>query len=178
MFDSTRVHRNDLGVFRKLDFGISRESALSCTRRNGERHPGAVMAKKKSSNTNRKKRSAHGPSLDEVRTFALSLPQVVEQGHWGRPSFRVKGKIFMTLWPEEDRAVLKFTPDQQDEWVEAREGMFTPVHGTWGLQGHTFMTLGGKDAIDGKTVKTAVVLAWRNVAPKRLVQSFDVGTLK
>ncbi len=41
-------------------------------------------------------------SADEARALALSLPDAVEQDHHGRPSFRVGGKIFATLW-EADR---------------------------------------------------------------------------
>lgn len=35
---------------------------------------------------------------DEARAAALALPEAVEQDHHGRPSFRVKAKIFATLW--------------------------------------------------------------------------------
>ncbi|HWJ44345.1 MAG TPA: MmcQ/YjbR family DNA-binding protein [Gaiellaceae bacterium] len=38
---------------------------------------------------------------DEARSLALSLPEAVEQDHHGRPSFRVGGKIFATLWSDE-----------------------------------------------------------------------------
>jgi hypothetical protein len=37
---------------------------------------------------------------DEARALALRLPEAVEQDHHGRPSFRVGGKIFATLWDE------------------------------------------------------------------------------
>ena len=36
-------------------------------------------------------------SPEEARAIALSLPEAVEQDHHGRPSFRVRGKIFATL---------------------------------------------------------------------------------
>ena len=39
-------------------------------------------------------------SADEARALALSLPEAVELDHHGRPSFRVGGKIFATLWSE------------------------------------------------------------------------------
>jgi hypothetical protein len=39
-------------------------------------------------------------SADEARALALALPEAVEQDHHGRPSFRVGGKIFATLWNE------------------------------------------------------------------------------
>lgn len=39
-------------------------------------------------------------SADEARALALALPEAVEQDHHGKPSFRVGGKIFATLWNE------------------------------------------------------------------------------
>ena len=45
-------------------------------------------------------------SLDEARAVALSLPEAVEQDHHGRPSFRVGGKIFATLWSDERMNVM------------------------------------------------------------------------
>jgi hypothetical protein len=35
---------------------------------------------------------------DEARAMALALAGATEQDHHGRPSFRVQGKIFATLW--------------------------------------------------------------------------------
>jgi hypothetical protein len=45
-------------------------------------------------------------SPDEARSLALSLPEAVEQDHHGRPSFRVGGKIFATLWSNERMNVM------------------------------------------------------------------------
>lgn len=45
-------------------------------------------------------------SSDEARAVALSLPEAVEQDHHGRPSFRVGGKIFATLWSDERMNVM------------------------------------------------------------------------
>ena len=39
-------------------------------------------------------------TADDVRRLALALPNTVEQDHHGRPSFRVDGKIFATLWDQ------------------------------------------------------------------------------
>jgi hypothetical protein len=39
-------------------------------------------------------------SHDQIRRLALALPDAVEQDHHGRPSFRVHGRIFATLWDE------------------------------------------------------------------------------
>jgi hypothetical protein len=37
-------------------------------------------------------------TADDARAIALSLPGAIEQDHHGRPSFRVAGRIFATLW--------------------------------------------------------------------------------
>jgi hypothetical protein len=37
----------------------------------------------------------------QARALALELPEAIEQDHHGRPSFRVAGKIFATLWNED-----------------------------------------------------------------------------
>jgi len=38
--------------------------------------------------------------LAEARRLALSLPEVTEQPHFDMASFRVRGKIFVTVPPE------------------------------------------------------------------------------
>ncbi len=45
-------------------------------------------------------------SPDDARSLALSLPEAVEQDHHGRPSFRVGGRIFATLWTEKRMNVM------------------------------------------------------------------------
>ena len=43
---------------------------------------------------------------EQARSLALALPEAVEQDHHGRPSFRVGGKIFATLWDEQHMNVM------------------------------------------------------------------------
>jgi hypothetical protein len=45
-------------------------------------------------------------SPDDARRLALALPEATEQDHHGRPSFRVRGKIFATLWDERHMNVM------------------------------------------------------------------------
>lgn len=40
-------------------------------------------------------------SPERLRKLALALPESSEQDHHGRPSFRVAGAIFATLWDAE-----------------------------------------------------------------------------
>jgi hypothetical protein len=45
-------------------------------------------------------------SPERARQLALVLPEAIEQDHHGRPSFRVGGKIFATLWSESHMNVM------------------------------------------------------------------------
>jgi hypothetical protein len=72
---------------------------------------------------------------DEVRALALMLPEASEGAHMGHPDFRVGGKIFATLWPDEGRAVVKLSPEMQAVMVEAEPDVFEPVPGSWGRRG-------------------------------------------
>jgi hypothetical protein len=45
-------------------------------------------------------------SAEDARQLALALPDAVEQDHHGRPSFRIEGKIFATLWDDEHMNVM------------------------------------------------------------------------
>jgi hypothetical protein len=49
-------------------------------------------------------------SVEEARRLALSLPGTIEQDHHGRPSFRVSGRIFATLWDSEHVNVMLDQP--------------------------------------------------------------------
>lgn len=105
----------------------------------------------------------------DVRRLALALPSAVEQAHFGKADFRVGGKVFATL-PAADHAVVKLLPEQQEMLISAESAVFAPVAGAWGLKGWTKVMLGDCDAA---TLTSALSLAWRNVAPKRLWPMLD-----
>ena len=90
------------------------------------------------------------------------------------PDFRVRGKIFATLaWPGEDWAMVKLTPEQQETFVRRERAVFVPVKGAWGRQGSTNVRL---KAASKAALYRALVAAWRNKAPKRLVAQFDASS--
>jgi hypothetical protein len=110
-------------------------------------------------------------TVDEFRKMALSLPEVSEASHMRHPDFRVAGKIFATLSPPgQGWAMVKLTTEQQEAFAQAEPEVFTPFNGAWGTSGATKVHL---RAAKKSTMRTALVLAWRNRAPKRLVQEFD-----
>ena len=49
-------------------------------------------------------------SAEDARRLALALPDAVERDHHGRPSFRVGGRIFATLWDPEHMNVMLDEP--------------------------------------------------------------------
>jgi hypothetical protein len=49
-------------------------------------------------------------SLEQARALALAPPEAVERDHHGRPSFRVAGKIFATLWDQTHMNVMLDEP--------------------------------------------------------------------
>jgi len=87
------------------------------------------------------------------------------------PDFRVGGKVFATLgYPENGWAMVKLAPEQQRNFVEAYPAAFVPVTGAWGRRGATSVRL---KAARKSVVQTALAAAWRNTAPKRVVERFD-----
>jgi hypothetical protein len=107
-----------------------------------------------------------------VREVALALPEVEEHHHWGRPSFRVRKKIFVTLWPDEQRAVLKLDLADQEAFIRFDPATFSMVPGFWGQQGSTNVQL---ERVGLEELRQALVAAWRQVAPKRLIAAYEQG---
>lgn len=110
-------------------------------------------------------------SPDDFRSLALELPEAIESEHMGHPDFRVGGKIFATLGPAgADWGMVKLTPEQQEQWIDAEPDVFTPVKGGWGRKGATNVRL---EAANPKSLRGAMIDAWRNVAPKRLAKQHE-----
>jgi len=112
---------------------------------------------------------------DTFRRLALTMPETLEVGHMGHPDFRVGGKIFATLGsPDERWAMVKLTPEQQEAFVAADPAVFAPVQGGWGQRGATNLRLRQAKVA---SVRTALIAAWRNVAPAKLAKRVSVSWL-
>jgi hypothetical protein len=108
---------------------------------------------------------------DDFRHLALSLPEAVEVYRWGRSDFRVARKAFANLeGPADSVAVVKLTPEQQSMFRLASPGTFAPVTGNPGWLGCTNVLLASAKAA---IVENALSVAWRNVAPKSLLERID-----
>ena len=101
-----------------------------------------------------------------AREMALDMPGTAEKEHFGRPRYSVKKKIYMTLWIDDGRAVMKLTVDQQTSLHEEYPDAFAPVPNKWGGHGWTNVFY---DHINERLFRYAMDLAWRNVAPKWII---------
>jgi len=110
-------------------------------------------------------------SDDDYRRLALALPKAVEAAHMGHPDFRVDGRIFATLWPAKRHGVAMLMPEQQEMMMGARPDAFTSAAGAWGRRGSTVIAL---DRVEEDDLRTALRMAWRNKAPKRLLAELEL----
>ncbi|HQW86411.1 MAG TPA: MmcQ/YjbR family DNA-binding protein [Flavobacteriales bacterium] len=86
-----------------------------------------------------------------ARDRLLTLPGITEHDHFGRPAYRAttaKGRpttIFLTLWLDEQRAVLLLDVEQQADLHARHPQVFFPVPNKWGAKGATFLELARAD---------------------------------
>jgi hypothetical protein len=107
-------------------------------------------------------------STDHARELALALPEAVEQDHHGRPSFRVAGKIFATLWDERHMNVMLDEPGVLTA-VENMPGVCSEVH--WGERLAAARV--ELDLIEPHQLAELLADAWEGKAPVRLTASAD-----
>jgi hypothetical protein len=108
-------------------------------------------------------------TAEQFRSLALEMPEASESSHMRHPDFRVRGKIFATLGPDESWGMVKLTAEQQAEFMRAEPKTFRPAAGAWGRAGCTLVTFKGARR---QTVRQAVIEAWRNNAPQSLVREY------
>jgi hypothetical protein len=105
-----------------------------------------------------------------ARKLALSLPEAEEQDHQGHPSFRVRGKIFATLWPDEQRVVVKLPVAELTALLGGDPKAFSV--NAWSRQGWTNVHL---QHVSASQLAALLALAWSTVAPRKLVSDQTTG---
>ncbi len=122
------------------------------------------------------RRKQVGVTVAGFRRACLSMPEATEGSHMGHPDFRVKGRIFATLFGQErGLAMVKLKRPQQQEFVNSRPGAFAPIMGGWGRQGATEVRLAD---VDEATLRRAIITAWRNTAPKQLLDDLIFSEMR
>jgi hypothetical protein len=100
-----------------------------------------------------------------ARTFALSLPEATEQPHHNFSSFRVRGKIFVTIPPEQEHFHV-FLSEAHREQALAMYPEFTEKLLWGGKVVGLRVCLAAAPAV---AVKQLVRQAWSAKAPKSLL---------
>lgn len=102
--------------------------------------------------------------IDQVRKHALSLREVTEEPHFQYSSFRVRGKIFVTVPPEEQHIHVFVDEPTRELALAVHEAFLEKLF--WGAK-----VIGLRIALAKATpavVKQLVSQAWENKAPKSL----------
>ncbi|MFD0368172.1 MmcQ/YjbR family DNA-binding protein [Streptomyces sp. NPDC059071] len=104
---------------------------------------------------------------DEVRALALALPETTEKVAWSMPTFRVAGKMFLTLPEDETSMAVRCPKLERDElvlaepekfWVADHEAAFAWVR----------VRLAAVE--DPEELRAIVVDSWQQAAPPRLLK--------
>ncbi|WP_367872536.1 MmcQ/YjbR family DNA-binding protein [Luteolibacter sp. Populi] len=103
--------------------------------------------------------------ITAIRDHALSLPEVTEEPHFEKASFRVRGKIFATLPAEEEYLHLFVAAEHRAAALDAHADFIEEL--MWGkkVAGLRISLAHASSA----AVKQLVTQAWRDKAPKALV---------
>jgi len=104
-------------------------------------------------------------TTDQARELALALPGAVAQDHHGRPSFRVSGRIFATLWTDRAMNVMagaeRIRAAAEDRPQVCREFF-------WGKRLSAVQVDLGR--ADPELLEDLLDHAWRAKAPARLLR--------
>ena len=104
-------------------------------------------------------------SVNEATVWALSFPEVIQQPHFERTSFRVRKKIFATLDTVDQKVVVKLSEVDQSVFSDYNPSIIYPVPGGWGKRGATVIEL---KKVRKAMFKDALQTAYCMVAPKVL----------
>ena len=105
--------------------------------------------------------------LSQVRRHALSLPGVTEEPHFNYASFRVRGKIFVTVPPDETHIHVFVGEEQREPALAIHPGFIEKL--TWGAK-----VVGVRIALEkaqSGVVNRLVSSAWQSKAPKSLAKA-------
>ena len=107
--------------------------------------------------------------LSEVRRYAMTLPEVTEEPHHQSISFRVRGKIFVTVPPKENHIHVFVNETTREQAIVLYPTFVEKLFWggkVWGIR----VDLG---AATSSAVKGFIRSAWATKAPKSLSASYQ-----
>lgn len=108
---------------------------------------------------------------DDLRAFALALPEVIEApSHGGWPVLKVGKHFFMTLKEDGETLVLKIADDFERQFLlDSQPDIYYLTDHYRGWPG-LLVRLSAADMDDLRELTERV---WRRIAPRRAVKAFD-----
>lgn len=110
-------------------------------------------------------------AAEEVRKFALSLPESEEIEHWGKPSFRIKNKIFAVIQEYGVTLVLKTSGEDREIYTGMDPNVYS-VPKSFSKLNYMVVNL---ELADPEELRGLIIKAWSSIAPKKLVKAFQNG---
>jgi hypothetical protein len=109
------------------------------------------------------------PDAEDVRRIALSLPDTTEKIAWNMPTFRVAGKMFVTVPEEETSIAVRCPKEERDELVLAEPEKFWVADHEAGFA-WVRARLAALESED--ELRDILTDSWRQAAPPRLLDSY------
>ncbi len=109
------------------------------------------------------------PDAEDVRRVALSLPDTTEKIAWNMPTFRVAGKMFVTVPEEETSIAVRCPKEERDELVLAEPEKFWVADHEAGFA-WVRARLAALESED--ELRDILTDSWRQAAPPRLLDSY------
>ncbi|WP_127579614.1 MmcQ/YjbR family DNA-binding protein [Paenibacillus koleovorans] len=106
---------------------------------------------------------------EKIRQAALAMPEAEEQDHWGKSSFRVRGKIFAVFQEDGVSLLLKASPETRTAFTTMDPDVYT-VPSKYTTLNYMIARM---DKADDEELRQLLIQAWREVSPKRLVKVYD-----
>ncbi|WP_331447244.1 MmcQ/YjbR family DNA-binding protein [Streptomyces xanthochromogenes] len=108
-------------------------------------------------------------TAEDVRRIALGLPGATEKPAWGRPTFRVAGKIFASLGDDDAWMGVKCPKEERAELIAAEPGKFFLREGHDDNYAWLRVRLA---ALTGDDELSAILTdSWRQAAPRKLLDA-------
>jgi hypothetical protein len=101
--------------------------------------------------------------IDQAKGLALALPGTEEMDHHGRPSYRVQGKIFATLW---DTGHMNLMLKSEDIYAAIDQNPGACIEFIWGGRPQALHV--DLRRITPKALEKLLRQAWIQKAPKTL----------
>jgi hypothetical protein len=108
-------------------------------------------------------------SVEDVRLLALSMPESEEMEHLGKPSFRIRNKIYAVV--QEDNVSLVVKASGEDRMIyTSMDPQVYSIPKSFSNLNYMIVNL---NLVHPEELRGLIVKAWSSIAPKKLVKEYN-----